>query len=421
MNSLEDRIRDALTSRAETTDVGTRWPRDADERPRSDTRRQLRERDPSSGTGRRGRRPILAVAATSAVLVVGLGAIVRWNDQPSSPTVSPPPTFAVEISDPLAISLDTLNASDRPPPNDRTYLVIDGAHLPDGVSVKSEGGALFGFQPAFEQSTYSYGATLIVDGRSEFMFLIVDTAEDDAEDAPSIIPWRECAADMLIGPVEPGRVLGTRNPQSACLLHPAGYVVSMHPIDTSEDFDPDVEIGRMIFGQLQFVEVDEPPYVDPGSMDVADEPTDVTFAGTLSGTRWAATVGPGELRPMVTYVSGKQQGGFRIDRSSQPDDLRVDDIAGDIDAIPGFGAILYGTAPATAVAVVASTNQDELARLPVHRRDLESFFAVPVPDTVTVEHLVFVAEDGSTVATVDVPLLPKGLGGGYDGALTSRN
>ncbi len=420
MNELEDRLREAFAHRAEHTVVQHGMQRSQRPLPaviRLDTEAGGRPLSKGSGGTRRG---MMAVAAAIVLVVVGVGIVASWNDPPTAPGEQQPaptlPVLSVDVSDPTAVSLDALNGPGTL--LDRTYLALDQERIPDGVTIEQEGGALianadlYGDAGRVEDAfTYTYNASLVLDDGSTFWIQIVDDADNSLDFA------YECAVESLVEPIESGRIVATNG--NALCLYLGDSVISMVPIDTSEDFDPDVAVGRDVFEQLQFIEVDEMPVFELPLGPGRDEPADVAFAGTLSGVRWAATVAPGALRTMFTYVDGKEQGGFENDRSSQPDDAAVTGVDGSIDAIPGLGTILYGFAPPSATNVIVTTSDGEFARLPLRRRELESYFAVPVPDSITVTNLTFVARDGSMVTDVDLPPLPKGLGGGYDGLFTT--
>lgn len=419
MNELEDRLREAFAHRAEHTVVQHGMQQSQRPSPaviRLDTEAGGRPLSKGSGGTRRG---MMAVAAAIVLVVVGVGIVASWNDPPTAPGEQQPaptlPVLSVDVSDPTAVSLDELNGPGTL--LDRTYLALDKERIPDGVTIEQAGGALIANADLYGDSgrvedafTYTYNVSLVLDDGSTFWIQIVDDTDNSLDLA------YECAVESLVESTERRRIVARGK---ALCLYLGESMISMVPMDTSEYFDPDMAVGRDVFEQLQFIEVDEMPVFELPLGPGRDEPADVAFAGTLSGVRWAATVAPGALRTMFTYVDGKEQGGFENDRSSQPDDAAVTGVEGSIDAIPGLGTILYGFAPPSATNVIVVTRDGEFARLPLRRRELESYFAVPVPDSIAVTSLTFVAQDGSIVTDVDMPPLPKGLGGGYGGLFTT--
>lgn len=88
--------------------------------------------------------------------------------------------------------------------------------------------------------------------------------------------------------------------------------------------------------------------------------------------------------------------------------------------VPGYGAVVSGRVEGEAVTVVVTLADGRTARLPTSPFAGGSAFAVPIPDTVDVATLTFVADDGSVLAVADVPNIPVAYGGGPLDLITRR-
>jgi hypothetical protein len=93
----------------------------------------------------------------------------------------------------------------------------------------------------------------------------------------------------------------------------------------------------------------------------------------------------------------------------------IPSIESSLTAVPGYGAVAYGHVAGEAVAVIATLDDERTASLPTAPVEGRSAFAVPIPDTVAVATLTFLAADGSPLLVVDVPNIPRGYGGGFLG------
>ena len=81
---------------------------------------------------------------------------------------------------------------------------------------------------------------------------------------------------------------------------------------------------------------------------------------------------------------------------------------------------MYGHATGDAVAVIVTLDDGRTARLPASPVDGRSAFAVPIPDSVNVATLTFIAADGSVLTIGDVPDIPVGYGGGFLSVIPPR-
>lgn len=65
------------------------------------------------------------------------------------------------------------------------------------------------------------------------------------------------------------------------------------------------------------------------------------------------------------------------------------------------------------VSVIVTLDDGRTARLPTSPFYERRNFVVPIPDSVDVATLRFIAADGSVLAVADVPDIPLGYGGGF--------
>jgi hypothetical protein len=163
---------------------------------------------------------------------------------------------------------------------------------------------------------------------------------------------------------------------------------------------------------LSFVQADDIPHPDLLTEVGDDEPAEVDFAGTLAGARWAVTVDPAGTWRMWNYVAGSPLGGMEGISQAFPLDQPQPIMDSSLQGVPGYGAIAYGHVQGDAVAVIVTTNDQRTARVPMLVGDGRSAFAVPIPNTVDVDTLSFVRDNGAVLAIVDVPAIPVGYGGG---------
>jgi hypothetical protein len=170
---------------------------------------------------------------------------------------------------------------------------------------------------------------------------------------------------------------------------------------------------------LTFVQADDLPHPDLTVEVGDDEPAEVDFAGTLAGARWAVTVEPSGTRRIDNYVAGQFTSG--MEGSSQAlNGGPLPPFDSTIDGVPGYGAIAYGHVDGDAVAVIVTTNDRRTARLPMLPTDGRSAFAVPIPDTVDIDTLTFIRNDGTIITTANAPDIPVGYAGGSLSLLPQR-
>lgn len=322
-------------------------------------------------------------------------------------TVVAAPTVAdVDITDPLAITLDAWidPSSDTQLP--ATFTAIDKNALPAGWSLFDETAAVYQFPSSGTELWYSYQAVVTTDDGTEFE-LYLDRG--DHVDRCSTLGVEE--VDISKRPID-----ATTAEAVLCLRRDDGFTVAVVPVGTADETSQwsAFQVGQRVLT----TEVDELPHPDLIASMGTDEPAAVTFGGTLSGARWAITVDPGDLRSMSTYVAGNRFSGFSNDDLSQPGTGAVDSVYSTRDGVPGYGVLVYGYAPPQVASVVVETSDGNTARLPVFPRDNETFYVVPVPDTVNVSRVTFLDDDDTIVAITDAPSFPRGLGGGIDFVLT---
>ena len=170
---------------------------------------------------------------------------------------------------------------------------------------------------------------------------------------------------------------------------------------------------------LSFVEADDVPHRDLTVAMGDEEPGDVDFAGTLTGARWAVTFVPSGTRRMDLYVAGDFSSGIEGSQEAlNGGPLPIFD--SNLTAVPGYGAVVYGHVDGDDVAVIVTLDDGRTARLPTSPVDGRSAFAVPIPDSVDVATLTFLAADGTVLAIADVPDILLGYGGGFLGLIPRR-
>lgn len=397
---LEGRISAALTHRAEATVV---------RRASAGAVHVVTWRDDATPVGRPRHTGRYAAAAAAAILVAGGLTVVNHVRQPSSPargaTVPVAPPY-LQIDDPMAIDFDAWIA-DATPPEPQTYTVLDTTNLPEGATLTSEYGYALLDVPG-EVGTYRYVAEIgLGDERAMSLRLRRSTFRPScAEAAGAHIP------------VTIGGVPGYASEQSVC-WEADGLQAELWAAEPRQLEPEDL---TAVAESLAFTTTDALPYPEPtGDGGYVGAATDVVFGGTLNGLAWTARVDPGPLRTMFVNTAGRGGGsGFENDRLSQPEDLPVTQVDGSISGVPGYGALAFGVAPAGVATVVVTDDAGNQARLPAHARELESFFAVPIPQPVRITTLTFLDASGATIAIADVPAIPIGMGGGF-GTIRARD
>lgn len=407
---LEDRLRRAFAHRAEHTSPDAAVARaeglgrDAVvvEIARAD-RHGRSGRSDRDGRGRSGRR--LALVGAAAAMVVGAVVLAQRIQTPldeASPPASVPAEPAAATASRMALSLDdrrVLPADDSGVPADR--YVLDPASVPDGWTVD-------------ERAMSLLDPTGVADGDPvDYLYAATLTGPDGAEVTMFIRRGPDDAAGT-------GEGVGSIDGATARRSDGGGAAVSWQP-------DPD--ITAMVQGSSSVAELvsfaDSLEYRRVGTFaSSGEEPAaedarrtnqvNVQFAGTLSGRPWAVEVDPGPLRTMWSSLDGRWSGGVENDRQSQPNDSPVVSISNNLDATPGVGVVVYGYGPPTLTSVVATLADGSTVSFPTYQRELEAYFAVPIPVGVRVTTLSYLA--GHEVRSVaEVPEFPSDLGGGYGG------
>lgn len=421
MTELETKIRAALEHRAETTHV--RAFEDEAGLPKSDTDVQQQLAANARFAGAPTRRRWLAAAAAAVVVAGGLVAVASLRQAPSpSPQSAPvdePSRFAIDTDDPTAISLDEWIESSTPASTaDQRFLVIDDSTLPTGVEITVAYSTTTSFGPLAEPGqppSYMYRAVLGVDGLDVF-----DVVVDENRRAELAPPGLDCDSFDLDDTVDVNGTPAVTDGTSVCWTDADGVVIYVTPTATpgSPAAAPDPVTALSLANSIELTTVDELPRSEP--TDGADEPGDAAFAGQLSGVSWAADVRAGPLRRMDVYVNGRKKSAFEHTRDSQPTDDELTSVRdATIAGVPGFGVIVYGTAPPTVEHVIVNQADGRRARLPVVPRELEANFAVPVPDYVVIDSIEFVDDTGAVVEVLHVPAIPPGLDGTFGEALTA--
>lgn len=411
MNALDERIRTHIDSLAAPITID-----------------EVTHRSPTFELdGRSSRRPGVAIAA-GIIAAAGLAAVTvvasRDTDQatsstPATPATAEPPAPPVDrLDDPMRLDLDGWIVDAEPSPA-QEFWVLDTTQLPAGYTLVDAAGYTMldtsSMDSANDQVDYRWMASMQSDSgdvialTAERSVSRPDCAERLGDDA---VPVEVDGGPALLREPTNNAAQADRSGASVCWVpHPGVIVMVESSAATSDDIDI-VDIAR----SLTFATTDTLPHPEPApsAAGVSDDPT---FAGNLNGLAWTATVDAGDLRAMGIATEQGHRGAFSNDRLSQPTALAVADVEGHITGVPGYGAIVYGVGPQGATAVVVTATNGHQAELPLHTRPLETFFAIPIPEPVQIETLRFVADDNTTLATVDVPRIPSGLEGTYGGVL----
>lgn len=414
-HDLEDRLRDAFAYRSDRTEI------------RSDNSSlDYRHEEP-----RRLLPAVAALAAAGVLVVGGLVAVSATRTAPSSPT-APLASLPQANLTPIDVTADELSldnwigsaANATPAPS---WTVLDVTALPEGVELISEvGDVLLGSpfdvtapQTGALSATHQYRAELRDDNNTTFTVavtssqmgpctaLIEELGTDPARPQSAPDDGADVAAGVDINGIE-AAVSGSL----VCWMATPGSVASVEVVGASSpsDAESSIDLAR----QIKFTDIERLPQLSvPGESAVG--PASAEFSGTLNGVPWAATVSPSSLRTMSTYIDGQPSGAFSNDRLSQPTDTPAGTGHLSLDAVPGKGAIAYGYVAPEVVAVRVTNSNAESLVLATFPRELETFFAVPIPDGVTVDMLEFLRADGSTYATATIGPLPNDLAGGYGG------
>lgn len=416
-HDLEDRLRDAFTYRADRTNV------------RSDSNQSVQRR----GEPRRLLPALAAVAAAGVVVVGGLVAVNATRNGSASPTVpldSLPPANVTHVdvrADELSLDVWIGQASNDAPA--ASWTVIDVSALPDGLELTSEEGKVLLGLPFDETApetgsmaaTHQYRAELRDGNGTSFSVAVTSNKLgpctqliEEMGTPPAPEPSSSDDSGVVAG-VDINGIDAAVSGSLVCWMVTPESVASVEMLGASSpgDAEASIELAR----QLTFTQADRlpqqtwPPESAPG-------PAAAEFNGTLNGVPWAATVASSSLRSMSTFIDGQPSGAFSNDRLSQPTDAPAGTGEVSLDAVPGKGAIVYGyVSPEVLTVRVTNSNAQSLV-LATFQRELESFFAVPIPDGVTIDTLQFLRADGTTYATATIGPLPEDLVGGYGGIFT---
>ena len=302
------------------------------------------------------------------------------------------------MTDAQAISLDEWIDPAAMPPLDANIVAIDRQTLPAGWSVSDEDGGLLVFPN--DMAGYTYTAAVTTDDQTVFDV----TFSRDPFNSPACIQTPGFAGTV-------GDLTGSTVGDLVCGRTDEGNNLAVVPADTSNTGSQwsALEVANAV----TFVPADDVPHPDLTVAVGDEEPDDVDFAGTLTGARWSVTVEPAGTRRTTLYVAGKFLGGSELSQEGLNVGQPVPAIESNLTGVPGYGAVVYGHATGDAVAVILTLDDGRTARLPASPVDGRSAFAVPIPDSVNVATLTFIAADGSVLAVGDVPDIPVGYGGGF--------
>jgi hypothetical protein len=336
--------------------------------------------------------------------------------EPSSSTVpdAPAPTVLpvaadVVVTDTQAISLDEWRDPAAMPPLSDDIVAIDRQALPVGWTVSGEDGRLLVYPDAVSASNgYIYTAVVTTDGQTSFD---VTLSRDPINSDPCFLPTAGFPGTV-------GDLTGATAGDAVCGQTDDGNALAVVPADRSDTGSQWTALD--VANAMSFVPADEVPHPDLTVLVDDEEPATVDFAGTLTGARWAVTVVPSGTRRTDLYVAGNLLSGMELSQEGLNVGQAIPSIESDLTAVPGYGVVAYGHVAGDAVAVIVTTDDERTASLPTSTVDGRSAFAVPIPDSVDVATLTFVAADASALLVVDVPDIPLGYGGGYLGLTPPR-
>lgn len=394
---LEDRVRRALAHRAEATTVG-RASADTVQRG-SDavvvdlaaSRRRLGARD--------RRRPMLAVAAVALVAIGGI-ALSRRTEPPTEQDATPATQPATSApSAPSSVVHRGLTLDDRRVlpveselPADR--YVVDTTRLPEGWTATERLSSTLDFT----HGGIGYGYS----------------AQITTADGVTVSIW---ATRGLGAQLPEGEPIGTIDGVPAYASTDGSTSVNWQPDPrVVVTIQGDRPVGELVdlADTLRYRRVAELPILPADPVGPPTNEAHVRFSGTLSGQPWTAEVDPGPLRTMWVSFDGARAGGFEADRQSQPTDVAVTGLERTTIAVAGTGLVVIGHGAPSLTSVVATLADGSTASFPTYQRELEAFFAVPIPVGARVTTLTFLAGD-VVRATLEVPAWPADLDGTYGG------
>jgi hypothetical protein len=314
--------------------------------------------------------------------------------EPSDPVIPAEPDLVV--SDPSAINLDDWIDPTAQPSLDAAIFEIDRESLPSGWSVSDEAGSVL----VFPNDMVGYSLTAVVAaGDAAFDVTVIRDSFQNPD--PCFLPLTRFSGSV-------GDLTGATVGDAVCGKTDDGTALAVVPTTDTNAAQP---TALDVANALTFVQADDLPHPDLSVAVGDDEPAEVDFAGTLAGARWAVTVQPSGTRRIDNYVAGQFTSG--MEGSSQAlDGGPLPPFDSTIDGVPGYGAIAYGHVDGDAVAVIVTTNDRRTARLPMLPSDGRSAFAVPIPNTVDIDTLTFVSDDGTIITTANAPDIPVGYAGG---------
>ena len=340
------------------------------------------------------------------------GTVPSTDSEPSASTLpdgSGPITTAVAdlvVTGTQAISLDEWIDPAAMPPLDANIVAIDRQTLPAGWTVSDEDGRLLVFPN--DMGGYLYTAAVTTDDQTVFdVTFSRDPFNSDA-----------CFLPTAGFPGTVGDLTGATVGEAVCGQSDEGNNLAIVPADSAN-------IGSQrsaldVANAVSFVPADDVPHRDLTVAADDEEPDDVDFAGTLTGARWSVTVEPAGTRRTNLYVAGNMLGGSELGQEGLNVGQPIPAIESNLTGVPGYGAIVYGHVDGDAVAVIVTLDDGRSARLPAFPTDGRSAFAVPIPDSVNVATLTFIAADGSVLTIGDVPDIPVGYGGGFLSVIPPR-
>ena len=328
------------------------------------------------------------------------------DTEPANSTVaddSLPVTSAVPdviVTDTQTIGLDQWIEPASMTSLDADIVAIDRQQLPAGWTVSDEDGRLLLYPSGMSDTNgYLYIAVVATDDQAVFD---VTFSSDPTFTDPCFLP--------LAGfPGTVGDLTGTTIGDAVCGTTVDGNNLAVVPANdtNAESQDSALDVATA----LSFVGADDVPHPDLTLTEKTNEPAEVDLAGTLSGARWAVTGEKSSTRQIAVYVAGSFVGGRDVFAPSSLQTQPV--VSGSIYGVPGYGAVAEGDVDGEGVSVIVTLDDGRTARLPTSPFYERSNFVVPIPDSVDVATLRFIAADGSVLAVADVPDIPLGYGGGF--------
>ena len=392
---------------------------------------------PPPATSRHRRAWLLGAAAACVALLIGGLVVFTGNDQTLTPSTVPEPTTAttpdttpstdgepatstvpddpapvttavadLTVTDTQTISLDEWIDPAAIPPLDADIVAIDRQTLPAGWTVSNEDGKLL-VSPN-DMGAYMYTAAVTTDDQKAFD---VTFSRDPNNSDACFLPTSRFPGTI-------GDLTGATPGEAVCGQTDDGNNLAVVPADISNTGSQWSALD--VANAMSFVPADDVP--DPDLTAAADdvEPEVVDFAGTLTGAQWSVTVEPSGTRRTNLYVAGNMLSGMDLSQEGLNVGQPIPAIESSLTGVPGYGAVVYGHVAGDAVEVIVTLDDGRTASLPASPIDGRSAFAVPIPDSINLATLTFVAADGSVLTVGDVPDIPVGYGGGYLSVIPPR-